>query len=101
MAQLKKSMFFLQSCEPQCKSVISECLRLAILAKRHEPNKLTCKPWEEWLSGRLNNVTYELKQQEELSLNKISTLLTLTLTCSLRLKCGRDPSLRFTVSPAS
>lgn len=52
------------------------------MQKRHEPNKLTRKPWEEWLSGRVNNVTYELKQQEELSFNKISTLLTLILTCS-------------------
>lgn len=50
-----------------------------MLAKGCEPNKLTCQPREERLSGRQNNVTYELKQQEELSLHKISTLLTLML----------------------
>lgn len=34
-------MFFLQSHSSESKSVISECLRLATLAKGHEPNKLT------------------------------------------------------------
>lgn len=35
-------MFFLWSHESEGKFVISECLSLAIVAKGHEPNKLTC-----------------------------------------------------------
>lgn len=92
-------MFFLQFHGSESKSVILECLRLAILTEGHELNKLTYEPREERLSGRLNNLMlWDETAKKKHTLNKTSILLTLLSTSSLKVHCSWDLRLKFTVS---